>query len=43
MNLPVPIPNALLATLKAWRKVRSKAGLVMGTERHTPNKKSLAD
>jgi len=37
----VPIPDDLLATLKAWKKVRPKARLVVGTQRDTPNKKWL--
>ena len=37
----VPIPDDLLAALKAWRKVRPKTRLVVGTERDTPNRKWL--
>jgi integrase len=37
----VPLTNELAALLKAWRKVRPNAKLVLGTARDTPNKKWL--
>jgi integrase len=37
----VPLTDDLAATLKAWRKVRPHARLVVGTKEDTPNRKWL--
>lgn len=37
----VPVPAALLKTLKAWRKLRPKSRLILGTGTDQPNNKLL--
>jgi len=37
----VPLSDELITTLKAWRKVRPKMRLVVGTQRDAPNRKWL--